>query len=105
MVRGGRKAVRDFSESNTATEEPPTKREADGQLIMTEADTPLSEACDKLVQAKAQYHQAKQNLVDADNEWCEAMKEAKLTKIGHKGDTIQLVTGKTSKDHSRFMKT
>lgn len=71
---------------------------------MTIDDTPLYLACERLVKAKATVMGAKKEMEDAENEWCEQMKEIKKSKINHQGDIIQFVRGKTTEDHARFCK-
>lgn len=81
-----------------------TKVSSDGQMEMTLPESPLYEASENLVIAKARLNAAIQQFTEADEAWCEAMKDANKSKIQHKGDVIQFVLGKTSKDHSRFTK-
>lgn len=81
-----------------------TRTDSTGQIELTVGDTPLYKASERLVMAKAQINHANKELEDAEDNWVDEMKKAKKGKINHKGDIIQFVMGRTSKDHARFCK-
>lgn len=77
---------------------------SDNQYEMSEASTPLYEASEVLVKAKQAVMKAKDKLSEAEDEWIENMKKVRKSVINHKGDIIEVVTGKTTEDHARFKK-
>lgn len=77
---------------------------SDDQFEMTEASSPLYEASEALVKARKAVMNAKEKLEDAEDLWIDEMKKAKKGVINHKGDIIEYVQGKTTKDHARFKK-
>ncbi len=83
---------------------PGTRTDSKGQIELTIDETPLYLASEKLVMTKSKVMGAKKELELAENDWCEQMKAAKMSKINHKGDIIQHVKGKTTEDHARFVK-
>ena len=81
-----------------------TQVASDGQIELTAANTPLYEASENLVKTRASVMGTKKRLEEAEHVWVEEMKAAKQKKINHKGDLIQLVEGRTTEDHARFVK-
>ena len=89
---------------DTDTEEGNIHIASDDQYEMTEASTPLYEACEKMVKTRQRVMKAKDDLDQVEGEVVEAMKAARKSEINHKGDIIVLVKGKTIEDHIRFKK-
>lgn len=81
-----------------------TKVDSKGQIEMTIAESPIYDACELLIQAKAQMKTAQDAFAHAEKEWLEEMKKIKKKKINHKGDILQYVVGRTLDDHVRFTK-
>ena len=81
-----------------------TRTDSKGQIEMSIDDTPLYQACERMVLSKAQVMGAKDAMDKAEKDWCKEMKGVNKTKINHKGDIIQFVRGKTTDDHARFCK-
>ena len=89
---------------DTGTQEGNIRVSSDNQFEMTEASTPLYEACEKMVKTRQRVMKAKDDLDADEKAVVDAMKEVRKTEINHKGDIIQLVKGKTIEDHIRFKK-
>ena len=81
-----------------------TRTDSKGQIELTVDETPLYNACERMVMAKSKVMGAKKEMELAEKEWCDEMKAIKKSKINHKGDIIQFVRGKTTEDHARFVK-
>lgn len=93
-----------MSETETLDQEAETRTAMDGQIEMTIDDSPLWHACEKLARAKAARTAAMAKFDEAEEEWIEAMRELNIGQVNHKGDKIEYVKGRTTKDHSRFKK-
>lgn len=89
---------------NPAKKQSLTRYAADNQQELTIADTPLYIACEEIVKAKANLALAKGALEDAEEACIKEMKEQNKKTITHKGDTLELVDGRTTEDHIRFKK-
>ena len=89
---------------DTETNEGNIRVSSDQQFEMTDASSPLYEASEDLIKAKAKVGGAKDALAKAEEAWIEEMKKSKKSVINHKGDIIEYVKGKTTEDHARFRK-
>lgn len=89
---------------DTGTDEGNIRVSSDEQFEMTEASTPLYEACEAMVKAKQKVMKSKDELAQSEEAVIEEMKKTRKSEINHKGDILVLVKGKTIEDHIRFKK-
>ena len=77
---------------------------SNGQYEMTDASTPLYEACEKMATARKKVLKSKEEFAAAEDEVLEEMKKVRKTEVNHKGDILVYVKGSTKEDYIRFKK-
>lgn len=77
---------------------------SDEQYEMTEASSPLYDACEDMASKRKRVLKSKEEFDDSEEVVLQEMKKAKKTEINHKGDILVYVQGSTKKDHIRFKK-
>ena len=89
---------------DTGTDDSKIRVSSDEQYEMTEASTPLYEACEKMATARKKVLKAKEEFGTAEDEVLQEMKNARKTELNHKGDILVYVKGSTKEDYIRFKK-
>lgn len=75
-----------------------TKADHDGQVYMTQTDTPLSEVADGFIQARARLTGAKDQAEATEKDLIKEMKGAQLNSIMHKGEKLTIKSGHVTKE-------